>query len=364
VLIALLAVPMAVGVLAPDAIVSETEARLLAPAPALPRTAAEWRALPRALDHYLGDHFGLRSSLVRLEARWRYAVVLPLDLRVVIGKDGQLFLNGDASIEQSTGRLMRRERILAFADGAAEFEKRLAAAGGRLLVAIPPNSASILGASLPAWAAPAPRAVSEYDTMLAALAARGVAAVDLRLALRMANAAKPVYRRTDTHWNRFGALVAYNAVVTAAGHGDWTIDPARAFKGFARVPGGDLARLLDVSADISDEEAIIDLSSYAPPTAKLSAIDTEFESGGDLVETGRPGPTVLVIGDSFTRQFWQDNFALHVARYVWLHHEQCGFKPGVVAQFHPDLVVLAPTERMAFCAGTPKNSEGDGEPVR
>jgi hypothetical protein len=54
---------------------------------------------------------------------------------------------------------------------------------------------------------------------------------------------------------------------------------------------------------------------------------------------------------SFTRGFWQDYFALHVGRDVWIHHEQCGFVVGVVESFKPDIVVLAPVERQMFCFG-------------
>ena len=148
-----------------------------------------------------------------------------------------------------------------------------------------------------------------------------------------------------------GALVAYNAVVDALREPDWAIDPARVLRGFETVPGGDLARLLAVSADVSDEDAEIDLSSYDPPAFAVQNVDTQFESGGDLIETGREGPTVLVIGDSFTRGFWQDYFSLHAGSYVWIHHEQCGFAISVVESHAPDVVILAPTERQMFCFG-------------
>lgn len=85
-------------------------------------------------------------------------------------------------------------------------------------------------------------------------------------------------------------------------------------RGFQSVPGGDLARLLAVSTGVTDEDARIDLSSYRPPLLQISKIDTQFESGGDLIDTGRQGPTVLVIGDSFTRGFWQDYFSLHAGK--------------------------------------------------
>lgn len=80
-------------------------------------------------------------------------------------------------------------------------------------------------------------------------------------------------------------------------------------------------------------------------------IDTQFESGGDFVETGRAGPTVLVIGDSFTRGFWQDYFGLHAGKYIWMHHELCGFAVSVVEREAPDVVILATAERQMFCFG-------------
>jgi alginate O-acetyltransferase complex protein AlgJ len=112
-----------------------------------------------------------------------------------------------------------------------------------------------------------------------------------------------------------------------------------------------LARLLAVSNSVTDEDAVIDLSPYRPTPLVTKPIDTQFESGGDFVETGRAGPTVLVIGDSFTRGFWQDYFGLHAGKYIWMHHELCGFAVSVVEREAPDIVVLAPAERQMFCFG-------------
>jgi hypothetical protein len=347
-LLAALALPGMIQMFAPVAQVSEGEARMLAPAPPWPRNAGDWVMLPRRLDRFLADHFGLRGELVHLQGRLRYAVDLPADLRVMMGRDNWLFLAGDATIDQATGAVLRTDRIAAFADRAAALRDHLAARGARLLVAIPPNSPTVNRDELPAWVGAAP-AVTEYDLMMRALAERGVATVDLRAPLIAAKALGPVYRRTDTHWNKLGALVAYNAAVQAAGHPEWAIAPARVLRGFDTVDGGDLARLIAVSDAIKDEDAVIDLGPHGAP-APAVPIDTQFESGGDLVETGRNGLAVTVIGDSFTRGFWQDYFALHVARYVWMHHEQCEFKLSVLDGQAPQLVILAPVERQMFCA--------------
>jgi alginate O-acetyltransferase complex protein AlgJ len=309
IVLCLLATPMLVQAVQPLTSVSLEEARVLSPAPSWPRSLPNWLALPHDLDRFLGDHFGLREELVRAHGMLRYSILLPSDLRVIIGRDRWLFLAGDGTIEQATGHLRREPAIAKFADVAVKLQARLASRNARLLVAIPPNGTTINQARLPAWAAQKP-AETEYDLMLMALKARGVAAVDLRPPLLAANAPRPVYRRTDTHWNRLGALIAYNAVVAALGEPGWAIDPDRVFHGFEALPGGDLARLLAVDADVSDEDAIIDLSPYHPLPTAASRIDTHFESGGDLVEADRDGPTVVVIGDSFTQGFWQDYFSL------------------------------------------------------
>jgi alginate O-acetyltransferase complex protein AlgJ len=350
VVLGLLALPMLVQVVGRRATISEEEARILSPAPALPHSLTQWLALPRDLDRFLGDHFGLREHMVRAHGVLRYAILLPTDLRVLIGRDKWLFLDGDGTIEQSTGRLLRPAVIAKFAERAARLQERLQTRNARFLVAIPPNSSTINRSRLPAWLAEKPP-VSEYDLLMHELTARGVASIDLRTPLLAANSIHSTYRRTDTHWNQLGALVAYNATVEALHQPGWTIDPARVLRGFETVPGGDLARLLAVAADITDEDAKIDLSFYKPAPSRLSKIDTQSESAGDLVETDREGPTVLVLGDSFTQGFWQDYFALHVSRYVWIHHELCGFSMNVVESFKPDIVILAPVERQMFCSG-------------
>jgi alginate O-acetyltransferase complex protein AlgJ len=347
--LALLAAPMLTQPLTPVQSVSQGEARTLRPAPDLPRSLPQWLALPRALDGFLSDHFGLRETLVHANALLHYALISPTDVRVVYGRDRWLFLNGDAMLQQSMGLLLRRAEIDKFADFAAALRDNLHRQRIAFLVAFPPNSSTVIRARLPAWAALRP-AVVEYDLMLRALAIRGVPAVDLRPVLINADAAAPVYRRTDTHWNKRGALLAYNAVVAGLGRSDWTIDPPRVLQGTRSTPGGDLARMLGVEADVSETEPAVDLSLYSPTPLKTTAIDTQQrETGGAVTETGRDGPTVLVLGDSFTEYFWTDYFGLHVGRYAWMHHELCGFVPSVLAAQHPDIVILAPTERVMFC---------------
>jgi hypothetical protein len=348
ILLCLLAAPALMQALQPRELVSAREARKLSPAPVFPRTLQQALALPRELDAFLGDHFGLREPLVRANALLRYAAASPSDLRVVYGRDKFMFFNGDAMMQQSMGLFLREADIGKFADKAAALQARLRGKNIQFLATVAPNSASIMRAELPAWAS-APPSVTEYDLMMRALAARNVPALDLRPPLLAANAIRPMYRPGDTHWNKLGALVAYNAVVETLRRPDWKIDPGRVFLGYEAIPGGDLARMLGVSADVIDLDTVIDLAPYAPAPLKTAATDTGRERGGHVTSTGHSGPTVLVLGDSFTEHYWTAYFGLHAGRYAWFHHEHCGFDPARIEALHPDIVILAPTERLMFC---------------
>lgn len=345
--LAALSLPMLIQTLTPLETLSARENRRLAPPPAWPQTLAQWNALPKAVEAFITDHFGLRESLVRANAVLRYTLVSPTDLRVLYGRDRALFFNGDGMLEQSLGLMRRDAEIARFADFAAALYAKYHAAGIGFLVAIPPNSTSVVRDTIPRWFKPQPP--TEYDAMLPALAARGVPFADLRAAMLAAAERQPLFRRADTHWNRLGALIAYNALVGQLGKPDWRIDPQRVFRGFAQTKGGDLARMLGAPDDIADEDARIDLSSYGPAKLSERKLDTGRETGGFVTDSDRSGPRVVVVGDSFTEHAWRDYFGLHVSRLVWIHHEMCDFVPEVVAAQAPDIVILAPTERFMFC---------------
>ncbi len=218
---------------------------MLSAAPTWPQTARDWLALPRQLDRFLADHFGLRTELVRAHARLRYAVDLPSDLRVIIGRDNWLFLNGDGTIEQATGKLLREAEIAKFADRAAALRAQLAAKG-RAPAGRDPAERPDDQSRTPACLGGRGAAVTEYDLMMRALASRGVAAVDLRPPLPRERD-HPVYRaqtRTGTSSARSSATTRWSS---ALGKPDWVIDPARVLRGFVPMQGGDLARLLAIS---------------------------------------------------------------------------------------------------------------------
>ena len=70
-----------------------------------------------------------------------------------------------------------------------------------------------------------------------------------------------------------------------------------------------------------------------------------------MITTGKPGPTILVVGDSFTASFFPPMLAPHVGRAIWVHYNEneCSFDWSLVDKYHPDEVWWAPVERMLIC---------------
>jgi hypothetical protein len=323
--VALLWIPIVAQIFTPAAQTSSAEARTLRKAPDFPRTRDAWIAFPRSVDNFLADHFGFRAQTTHANALLRYALSSPTHPLVVIGGDHWLFYLGDEALQQSLGLVIRPQLIQPFVDFVASLHKQLSEKNISFLFTIIPNNSTISTAHLPFWARGAQKR-TEYDIISELVVARGVPSLDLRPALLAANSAHPVYRRTDTHWNGLGALVSRNEIVAAVGHPEWRIDIARVFRGFHPVSGGDLARFLGVHLDVTEQEPQIDLSDYRQPGT----------------------PVVLVIGDSFTQNYFPGIW-VNGSRFIWMYHARCKFEMSDVEAHKPDIVIFAPTERYASC---------------
>ena len=203
----------------------------------------------------------------------------------------------------------------------------------RLLIAFPEQFHQPLPHA--GWAATKP--VTEYDLMMRALTrARNV---DRKAAALGANSIHPTYRRTDAEQIRRADRLT---PVSAAPAGRPRSRPRARLKPrrAAIWRGASLPASPDASTCHPRAAAVLCYPDRHPERKR-----------GDLIDTGRDGPTVVVIGDSFTRGFWKDYFSLYAGKFVWIHHEECGFFVSVVEAYHPDIVILAPVERQMFCAG-------------
>ena len=348
----LLATPLAVGLVRPDppaAILKE--GRYLAPAPTIPAARADWLTLSRRIDAFLGDHFGLRQVLIRAHKDLTKPLLGLGNDSVLVGRDGRLFYLGQEAVQQSAGLIVRDERVSDTVDLIARMNAALRARGIAFLVAVPPNAATIYSDDLPNWAQNRGRR-TEYDLLLDGLADHGVRAVDLRPALEAARSGGPVFYLHDSHWTPRGALSAFNAVVGADGRPDWRIDPETALGPPEAREGGDLARML--GEDLT--ETAVDLTL---PAARTELLTTD--PVGDFVGTlDRPGPTIMIFGDSFTQDYFPRMALQHAGRVVWLQHYKCSFDWKAIDRFRPDEVWWMPNERFLICDPGAKPADFSG----
>ena len=185
---------------------------------------------------------------------------------------------------------------------------------------------------------------TEYDLFYEDLAARGVKTVDLRPPLAAVREQGEAYLMNDAHWTARGAIAGFNAVVEADGHPDWRIDPAAALGPPELRKGGDIARILGIEDEVSEMTEPLVL----PARGEDRAL-TDTAMPDHVLTTGKSGPTILVIGDSFTASYFPAMLAQNVGRAIWIHHHQCGFDWKLIDTFQPDEVWWAPTERFLDC---------------
>ena len=254
----------------------------------LPTTEAGWLALPAALDAYLKDHFGLREKLITAHRELTKPMLGFGNNSVLVGRDGRMVYLGENAVRQSAGLLVRDERVAETAATLQRMNEELHARGVRFLVAMPPNGSTIYQDDLPQWARN-PGKPTEYDLLLAKLAAKGVPTADLRPAIKKARAEGSVFYMHDTHWTFRGALAGYNAIVEADAHPDWRIEPSSALGPMTLRKGGDLARMSGVGDAVSEYEQYLTL----PPGKKVLQSSDPF---GDFIETSeKAGPTIFIL---------------------------------------------------------------------
>jgi len=315
------------------------------------------------LEVFVRRHFGFRRALVRwhdlaslrllrssphdgsgfTETRLQAMAPGPWSSRVLLGKRGWLFVAGGRPLESYRRTRPFTEDELAAWTGVFEARRAwLAARGIAYLLVVPPDKHNVYPEHMPAAIQPL-RAVSHLDQLLAHLAApSAVAVVDVRPALRAAKALHPVYPRTDTHWNAFGAWAAYEAMAARLGLAPWPL----ADFGVTRVDhdGGDLADALGL-ADLLREERVrltprrrraARVVEQHPPSAAPDAVwRVTRHARADL-------PRLVMFHDSFgfaLAPFLAEHFA--EARF----HLYRQFDPALVEVHRPDVVVDEMVER-------------------
>ena len=188
------------------------------------RTLAEkptftWKnrdSFPRKYEAWFNDHFALRTMLIRLNGIIQFGLLkTSTSPRVIRGVDNWLFYNSEESIDDFQKAVPfspeKRNKIITTLRTRALWA---AAHGIPYAVIVAPSKETIYPEKLPAW-------IKQYGTIrrldqivaLTAYDSTCGSVIDLRKDLDTARKSKRIYYRYDSHWNGYGAAVAYQRLI-------------------------------------------------------------------------------------------------------------------------------------------------------
>lgn len=157
-----------------------------------------------------------RSAMIERVADLRIAMGDRVFPKVLVGNNGWLVFTAENDIEGyqhadifTEGELARIQQSL------DNLTDRYAEQGIVLLLVVPPNKNTIYPENVPA-AIPILGDESALTQLVDYLRQHGTAQIlDLRPALLTAKEQRQIYYATDTHWNDYGAFIAYQEIMSA-----------------------------------------------------------------------------------------------------------------------------------------------------
>ena len=301
------------------------------------------------LDKYTNDHFILRnySSHLLNTVRMNYLgekIFSP----VIIGKDNWLFFEGDVDDFQRQNQFSNRqlEKIKQNLDAITRY---LRSRQIYFLFVIAPDKESIYPEYVPDFL-PQLEAKSRTDQVVSYVKSNGITnLLDLRAPLIIGKSTREVYFRTDTHWNDYGAFIAYTEILRAvqehfpdvAAHsiGDFMLED--------REYSGDLAGLLSMSG-IMREEYVMLMPSFTQ-MAKITSTEPQQQLSIYQNQMDTSLPRVVFIHDSFgvaLEPLLAENFSPFASKFYEIYNEPYRLvNYSLVDQQKPNIVILMVVER-------------------
>ena len=281
------------------------------PAPAFGPGLKKMIGYPWAYCAWFRDHFGLRRCLIRWHARMQMGVFnVSSSKEVIVGKNGWLYYSGDNGTEIDEYRCVNpfTEAELERARQALEARQTwLARRGIQFVFMVAPDKAEVCSEHLPQWLKRV-GTQSRLDQLISYLRAHStINVLDVRPALLAAKERRPVFYKTDTHWNEFGAFIAYQQLAQKlrASFPEYKPESLADYDLVeADRPGGDLARLLGMQDQI--QEKVVRLCPLKPRQAQWlqqpvnsEGRDVRFESITSSCCKSGEVPRAVVFRDSF-----------------------------------------------------------------
>jgi len=305
----------------------------------------------------LDKSFFQRNFLIGSFNRLRMKIGDHVFNNVLVGKDGWLQFTGNNNLDDYQNALnfsaAELQAVAATIQACHEYAREH---NMTFLIVVPPNKASIYPDKMPEQIQPISR-VARIDQLNNYLRKHNIPEVlDLRPALREARQQQDVYYKLGTHWNEYGAYIAYDAIINTLSQDYPELEPYSAkFLRFRLNPAklierGDMdtARILQVN-HLSLEPTLFF-------TRKLNDVYFQLDFP---VPRGIPTytriswipdsnlPSLLMYYDSFGRVGLNSYLGLNFSKVFYIHRNSSSvfFNRQTIEQFSPDIVIFEIVER-------------------
>lgn len=349
--VVLVSTPFIASIVEDDQSFSDLENRYLASWPEWPRTFDEFRTWPDRLSSYFSDQIGYRTMFVSFYKKLQLLLGDSPSKFVILGKEGWLFLgtlegpdpHGDPLGDFMGINKFTAEELNNLVDHLLGVSYWLDLNGAAYFYVIAPNKHTIYPEFLPDYVEKQAEYSALEDLLTAVSSKPSINIVDLRPVLRGAKSHHQLYKKTDTHWNLFGANVAQQFMVEELVEvANLQLDPVDFEFEMVTAEGGDLAKFIGVNS----------FTEFEP---KLKAKNDSCEIFNFPYKTV-PGPrhtltcegskySLLVFGDSFFSAL-QPFFATRFEKstYNWASIDSKNVVEQVL-EHRPDIVIEEVVER-------------------
>jgi alginate O-acetyltransferase complex protein AlgJ len=189
--------------------------------------------------HAIEESFYPRGRLIDWTARLRVFLGDHVFPKVIVGQEGWLVYTSESDIEDyQKADQFSDEELKHIQTSLDKLSARYAEQGITLIVVVPPNKNTIYPERVPSTV-PIIGDASKLEQLSAYLLAHGqTQLLDLRPALETAKSEREIYYATDTHWNDYGAYIAYAAILDELHktYPNLSAHPLSDFKMTARAP--------------------------------------------------------------------------------------------------------------------------------
>ena len=304
VFLGMLVLPGIVWLFEPATGYSAREGRKLVERPSFPRSLGALAMFPSQYETYVAEHVGLRDRLLALEARLHLLLDDSPTPKVVVGRDGWLFLGESLNHHRNVGPVPEHRLQNWLATQLAN-NRWLATRGIPYFAVVVPDKHTIYGEFMPDRVRVL-ESPTGFDAAVAALEIRGnLDFIDLRRDLTKAKTKAQLYHKTDSHWNARGADVAQHRIAIELSRHFPTLRPVLYADSFDTIAvtgrGGGNARMLYSSDHIREFNVpVLRDPNYLCPTEPNAS--PSFSVRGDCVTMSkrcerRPVENPLDLGD-------------------------------------------------------------------